>query len=143
MNLVGLDIVLPFLQTAAGIRTMRGHLVLGDIAALPFGPATFDGVWAAGTLQHLPKVAAVGALDQLRDVLKLGGTCYVSVERGAGEAFATPDSDVQAPRFFAYYEPDELAAALRTAGFAIVATMLGDAGPRSGGFVLVVARRTE
>ena len=66
---------------------------------------TFDGVWAAASLLHLPKARIHQALQEIRRVLKPDGGFFITVKKGEGEALV--DNHV-GKRFFAYYQPQEL-----------------------------------
>ncbi|GAA1005942.1 class I SAM-dependent methyltransferase [Streptomyces thermogriseus] len=70
---VGVDLTPAMLQAAvrAG-RDREGHLLLADVAALPFEPESFDAVFAAGLIAHLPHPAE--NLREMRRVVRPGGT---------------------------------------------------------------------
>ncbi|WP_037854816.1 class I SAM-dependent methyltransferase [Streptomyces sp. NRRL S-340] len=70
---VGADLTLAMLEAAlrAG-RDRGGRLVLADVAALPFGSESFDAVFAAGLVAHLPHPAE--NLRELRRVVRPGGS---------------------------------------------------------------------
>ena len=72
---------------AAGRPNIR--CAAADIFALPFGPASFDHVFASFVLEHLERPQA--ALELLRHVLRPGGTITV-IEGDHGSAFFHPDS---------------------------------------------------
>lgn len=50
--------------------------VHGDATRLPFGDASFDGVFSSNLLEHVPDQAAV--LDEIERVLRPGGWAWVS-----------------------------------------------------------------
>ncbi|MEU5088718.1 class I SAM-dependent methyltransferase [Streptomyces sp. NPDC021356] len=70
---VGADLTPAMLQAAvrAG-RDRDGRLLLADVAALPFRPESFDAVFAAGLVAHLPGPG--DDLRELRRVVRPGGT---------------------------------------------------------------------
>nr|BFD86179.1 class I SAM-dependent methyltransferase [Streptomyces sp. Xyl84] len=70
---VGVDLTLAMLEAAlrAG-RDRDGRLVLADVSALPFGSESFDAVFAAGLVAHLPHPAE--NLRELRRVVRPGGS---------------------------------------------------------------------
>lgn len=61
----------------------------GDIFDLPFGPGSFDHVFACFVLEHLPR--PLEALAALRTLLRPGGTITV-IEGDHGSAYFYPDS---------------------------------------------------
>lgn len=68
---------------------------LADVAA-------FDGIWASGSLLHVPKARLPELLAQLARALKPGGKLMATFKAGAGE------SRDKLGRFYAYYSLPEL-----------------------------------
>ncbi|MFC4327862.1 class I SAM-dependent methyltransferase [Streptomyces andamanensis] len=70
---VGADVTPAMLEAAvrAG-RDREGRLLLADVGALPFRTESFDAVFAAGLVAHLPRPAE--NLRELRRVVRSGGT---------------------------------------------------------------------
>ncbi|MGV9262872.1 class I SAM-dependent methyltransferase, partial [Streptomyces sp. NPDC003703] len=70
---VGADATPAMLEAAvrAG-RDREGRLLLADVGALPFRTDSFDAVFAAGLVAHLPRPAE--NLRELRRVVRPGGT---------------------------------------------------------------------
>src|SRR5256885_4013519 len=96
-----------------------GRVVQADQRCLPFADASFDGVWANACLLHLSKREVGGALADVARVVRPGGLVFTSMQMGAGESLELPSlasRGVQAPRYFARYEPDEWLSLLRDAG---------------------------
>ncbi|MFH8222132.1 class I SAM-dependent methyltransferase [Streptomyces sp. NPDC018057] len=69
---VGADVTPAMLEAAvrAG-RDRAGRLLLADVGALPFRTQSFDAVFAAGLVAHLPRPAK--NLRELRRVVRPGG----------------------------------------------------------------------
>ncbi|MET9142375.1 class I SAM-dependent methyltransferase [Streptomyces sp. NPDC058319] len=69
---VGADVTPAMLEAAvrAG-RDREGRLLLADVSALPFRTQSFDAVFAAGLVAHLPRPAE--NLRELRRVVRPGG----------------------------------------------------------------------
>ena len=67
----------------------------------------------ARSLLHVPKNRLQEALAEIRRVLRPGGTLFVAVKSGDGERVEENDLG---PRFFAYWQPTDLVAALDDAG---------------------------
>lgn len=93
-----------------------------DLDSLDF----YDGVWANFSLLHAPKSEFPGHLAQVHAALREGGLFHIAVKTGTGE------HRDRLGRFYAYYQPDELAALLGDAGFSIDATATGTARGLSG-----------
>lgn len=109
--MTGLDLSPSFLATAREGVPAAG-LVRGDMRRLPFRDDRFDGVWCCAALVHLPREAVPGTLAEFRRVLGDGGTVFVTVPHGDDGGY-NPEG-----RYFEQYQPTELRARLRTAGFA-------------------------
>jgi len=73
----------------------------------------FDGVWACASLLHLPRDAFRPALRSLNRALKRGGTLFMAVQEGQGEAIL-PDG-----RLYVYYSEDDIRRSLDAAGLAV------------------------
>jgi ubiquinone/menaquinone biosynthesis C-methylase UbiE len=61
-----------------------------DLRQLPFADETFDGVWAAAALQHLPRDGIRSALAELTRVQR-AGPVFASFRRGEGDLEAVED----------------------------------------------------
>jgi SAM-dependent methyltransferase len=112
-RVVGLDRSMGMLREAR--RRVGGMLVCGDMRSLPLADASLDGVWMCATLLHLPRAEAPAALAEVRRVSRDGAGLYISVRRGEGEVWDEADG----PRFFAYYQPDELLSLVEGAGYTV------------------------
>jgi SAM-dependent methyltransferase len=62
-------------------------LVRLDLEAPPFGPRSFDGLWAHTSLLHVPKARLTGALASLGKTLKPQGRFFVALRQGEGEGY--------------------------------------------------------
>jgi ubiquinone/menaquinone biosynthesis C-methylase UbiE len=110
-RVVGADLSLGMLREARA--RVGGTLVCGDMCALPCASASFDGVWLCAALLHLPREDAPRALAEVRRILHATRPLYVAVQQGEGERWV----ETRGARLFVYYQPDELAAIVRAAGF--------------------------
>lgn len=98
----------------------KGSLARWDLRRLPFGDATFGGVWAPAALQHLPVGEIRAALAELRRVHR-SGPIFVSFREGSADL--EPFEDEPAGTVYATAVlPDELKALLLAAGYAEVET---------------------
>ena len=117
-RVTGVDIS-PALLELARAACPAAEFQLGSVYELPFADASFDLVWAAAIILHLPKRSAPAALAELRRVLRPGGAAFVAVKRGDGEHMISSELG---DRFFALYQPEELAGALTAAGLTVTWT---------------------
>jgi len=79
---VGLDLSIGLLHHAR--QRVGGNLVNGDMRGLPFARATFDGVWLAAALLHIPREQAPLVLNGVRRILGLGSILFLAVKQGEG-----------------------------------------------------------
>jgi SAM-dependent methyltransferase len=86
-----------------GLATMRG-----DLENLPFGPSSFDGVWAYTSLLHMPKANLPSVLEKIREILRPSGIFYLGMKEGDFEGFKESDRYPGTKRFFSYYTDEQL-----------------------------------
>jgi SAM-dependent methyltransferase len=79
----------------------------------------YDGVWANAVLLHLARDEMPVVLARLAAVTRPGGTLYLSLKEGDGEAWST-HGHVSAPRHFTYWREQPLRDALTDAGWEVV-----------------------
>ena len=90
--------------------------VQADLERLPFVRGAFGGAWARASYLHVRRVDLPLALAELHRVTRVGAPIAVSMKRGEYEGAALPDDDFPG-RFFACWEPRELASVVTGAGF--------------------------
>lgn len=92
-----------------GFDVVQGDM--RDVASLV--QESFDGIWAAFSLLHLSKADARDLFAQLESVVSPRGVVAVLLFRGEGEGPREADiPKFGIARYFAYYQPQELAAAM-------------------------------
>lgn len=91
----------------------QARFTTGSMYDLTAADGEHDVIWAAASLLHIPKDRAPQAVSEMCRVLRTGGAAAIIVKQGDGEAVR--DGPL-GPRFFAYYEIDELADLLDQAG---------------------------
>lgn len=77
---------------------------------------TYDLIFANAVLLHFTRAEFASALAKLRAALVPGGRLAFSLKRGRGEEWSSAKLD--APRYFHYWERQNLPPLLRAAGFA-------------------------
>jgi len=93
----------------------KGALARWDFCNLPFLDATFGGVWAPATLQHLPRAEMLTALRELRRVHR-EGPIFVTFRQGAGDLEEVEDPPAGAV-YASSVSADELKALLLGVGY--------------------------
>ena len=137
-RVVGLDRTRALLS--AGRRRFRLlPLVCADLRYLPFQAMPFDGVWAAASLMHLPKPDARRILTDLCRLVRPGGLFAATVTYGVKSRLVT---DGWVPgRYFARWRKDELARAVRRAGWKILELRVVSNRERKGRWLNLLAQR--
>jgi len=136
---IGLDFA-PGMLAAAAELVPQASLVRADLLELPFRPATCAAVVASYSLHHLPKARLSAALEHIRTVLSPGGILVIITHGGsAEERIDRAGGEI----VLSTYEPGELTARLRAAGFAPELTRVRP--PRPGEYpadkIRIAARR--
>ena len=137
-QVVGVDRTSAFLST--GRRRYRSLLLVrADLRALPFQAMSFDGLWAAASLMHLPKPEACRVLTDLCRLTRSGGFFAATVTYGVKSRLVT---DGWVPgRYFARWRKNELARAVRRAGWTILELNVVTNRERKGRWLNFIAQR--
>ena len=104
---------------AMNVLALKGHglqlVTTGNMRRLPFGPLTFDGVWASMCMYHLPRTLMKSCLRAIRAVLRPGGAFYLNLRPGEGEKLElTPASfPTGGPRYYTFYSERQLRALIK------------------------------
>ena len=91
----------------AGVNARQGTFDQIDATA------SYDGIWANFSLLHAPRRAFPRHLKAVKDALVPGGSFYIGMKLGTGEARD------EIGRFYTYYLQDELEVLMSGAGFAV------------------------
>ncbi len=93
--------------------------VLASFDNLPFKDESFDGVWSYTALLHVPKKFVNISLKEIFRVLKPSGMFALGLIEGNFEEYRK-SSGVDMPRWFSFYEKDEIERLCREHGFELV-----------------------
>jgi 2-polyprenyl-3-methyl-5-hydroxy-6-metoxy-1,4-benzoquinol methylase len=100
---------------------------------------SFDGLWAAASLMHLPKPDASRILADLCKLVRPGGLFAATVTYGVKSRLVT---DGWVPgRYFARWKKDELARAVRRAGWKIIELKIITNQERKGRWLNLLAKK--
>lgn len=115
---VGLDFSRPMLEEADKL-VPRSCLVEGSMYDLPFPNVSFDGVWAAASLLHIPSPRIREVLREMYRVMCPGGIGFILMHDGQEEALVEviPKFDV---RYFVGYYMNYFARILEEEGFIVL-----------------------
>jgi len=137
-HVVGLDRAWPLLAHARR-RGRRVPLIQGDMRTLPFRPGSFDAIWAAASLIHLPKTEAARLLCALCHVVPIGGLLGATVAHGRRTGFLR--RGWIPGRYFARWMKAELERAVRRAGWDVLRLATVNHRERKGRWLTLIARR--
>ncbi len=137
-RVVGIDMTRAFLCLAR-TRGPRLPLIRADLLRLPFAARSFDGVWAAASLIHVPKTHFVPGMRRLRDVVKPGGILGATIAHGTGSGFFV--NQWMRGRFLAKWHKQELQRAVERAGWEVMALRVVANRERKGRWLNLLARR--
>jgi SAM-dependent methyltransferase len=139
-RVIGLDRTMPLLKFAKR-RTPSVPLVLADMRVIPFRAGCVDGIWAAASLIHLPKRHVTGVLRALREITKPQGLLGATFTYGSNSRVKR--TGWMPGRYFARWNKDELAKALRRAGWTVLSLRVVSNQERKGRWINVVASRKD
>lgn len=94
---------------------------LMDFEDMCFAESTFDGIWAAYSLFHIPKQSFSKVLKKMNTILKGNGYLYLTVKKGINEGLekdARYSGNIY--KYFSYYQEDELSEFIENANFKIL-----------------------
>lgn len=137
-RVVGLDLNRSFLHHARR-RSPRLTLVQADVRNLPYAAGAFDGLWAAASLIHLPKISVHASFRHLAELTKPGGLFAATLIHG--QHSGTLRSGWIPDRFISRWRKQELATALGRAGWEIIELKIVADQERKGRWLNLLARR--
>jgi len=90
--------------------------ILAEFNNLPFENESFDGVWSYTALLHTPKKSIDTPLQEIFRILKPSGIFALGLIEGDTEEYKE-SSGVDLPRWFSFYEKDEVEIICKKHGF--------------------------
>ncbi|GAA3460567.1 class I SAM-dependent methyltransferase [Saccharothrix longispora] len=90
-----------------------------DLLSLPFRAGTFAGVWACGSVLHVPARHHPRAFGEIHRVLLPGGVAAISLKEGDHEDWVR-GGRLSFPRWFSLRRPTTVVAELEAVGFTSV-----------------------
>lgn len=93
--------------------------VLAGFDKLPFEDESFDGAWSYTALLHIPKNSIGVPLGEISRVLKPSGVFALGLIEGDAEEYKE-SMGVGMPRWFSFYQKDEIENLCREHGFELV-----------------------
>lgn len=113
--------------------------VVADFSLLPFEDQAFDAVWSYTALLHIPKQDIGNALSEISRVLTPEGVFGLGLIEGDTEEYRE-SSGVNMPRWFAFYQKEEIQSLVQKYGFELV--YFESFKPRSKNYLNFIFRKT-
>jgi SAM-dependent methyltransferase len=118
-SVVGIDLSEKLLSIAKE-RAPNATFQKQDLRKLSFPKETFNGIWANASLLHIKRFEVSGVLKRSYEVLKPGCILFILVKKGKGEGYVRYKLAQSKPRYFTYFETNELRDLLAGTGFVIL-----------------------
>ena len=107
-------------ETMVKLSSKRGlSSVLARFEKLPFEDQSFDGIWSYTALLHIPKKSLHVPLNEIFRILKSSDRFALGLIEGDTEGYQE-SSGVDMPRWFSFYQKDEVVDVCKKHGFEIV-----------------------
>jgi ubiquinone/menaquinone biosynthesis C-methylase UbiE len=127
-DVVGIDLS-PGMIEEARRRHPDVRFEVADMRSLPHVDGAFAAVVALYSLIHLDDRGLATALREVRRVLRPGGLLLAGLHRGAGSVHVDDMLGAPVDLDFRFFEPEQITAALRDAGFDVERVVERDAYP--------------
>ena len=119
LDVVGIDLSSAQVRLARA-HTPGAHVTQADLAALPFGNRSFDGLVSYYAVIHVPRSEHRVVFDEFRRVLVAGGVALLCLGAGDVAEDHDPESWLGAPMFWSHFDAETNLELLRAAGFDII-----------------------
>jgi ubiquinone/menaquinone biosynthesis C-methylase UbiE len=116
-QVVGVDLSAGMLRVAA--ERLDGHLIQGDLRALPLAAGCLDGIWNVASMLHIPEQDTLSVLHEFRRVMKTSGSLGVVTALGDGSAHEAVTFASDESRWFVYRNQASLMTLMKEAGFVV------------------------
>ena len=136
-RVVRMDLTAAFLRAAQDTAPFV-TLVRADMRDLPFEDKSFDAVWAAACLMHVPKSEAAQVLKWLSRIVRPGGLLAATVTYGTQSRIL--NHGWMPGRYFARWQKAELAWVVEQSGWKIDSLRVVSNQERKGRWLNLVAR---
>ena len=101
----------------------------GDMLSLPDADASWGGIAAFYCIIHIPREKVVEALREMKRVLKPGGVLLITLHIGNEMKHLDVWWEKKVNLDFIYYQPGEMEAWLKEAGFELEETLVREPNP--------------
>ncbi|MCA9308848.1 hypothetical protein KC973_00570 [Candidatus Saccharibacteria bacterium] len=130
-------------QRSDAVRSFVDYLVENGDEAQMFNLITdefvdtYDLIFADAVLLHLTKQEVKTALAKIKAALNRGGKFSFSLKKGEGDEWS--GAKLGAPRYFSYWQLEEITAELKVAGFTELVVVEGNQGRSNSEWLQIIA----
>ncbi|PJC47960.1 MAG: hypothetical protein CO034_00690 [Parcubacteria group bacterium CG_4_9_14_0_2_um_filter_35_11] len=103
-------------------KVPQGSFKIMDLRKLKYPSKSFDGLFAAYSLIHIPKRDIISTLKGFNRVLRRKGVLFLAVQKGRGEKFVKEPLKKGEEIFIKFFTKKELEENLRKTSFKIIKT---------------------
>lgn len=119
-DVVGVDISTGMLGIAKKVCP-KANFLQADIKTVEFDSKSFDGIFAAFSLIHLPKSDVPQVLEKFSTWIRPGGVIYIAVQSGESKERLIPAFFQKKGKFFLnVFSKEEIIKLLNNTGFSVV-----------------------
>jgi ubiquinone/menaquinone biosynthesis C-methylase UbiE len=118
-HVIGIDLSAEMLKIARNLAP-GCEFQQADLRKIPLPNNSIDGIWCCASLLHLKRKEVHNALIEFKRVLKEKAVCCILVKKGTGEKFVRDSRSQGKPRFYSYFQPDEVRDLCQSLGFVIL-----------------------
>lgn len=109
-------VMLEYMSSRSSAMADRIAFTCGNMLTLPLAEGRFGGVWASGSLLHLPSPDIQEALREILRTLAPGGIAELSMRAGNTEGWRAAGS-LPGRRWFTLIEPHDFVSHMQETGF--------------------------
>jgi ubiquinone/menaquinone biosynthesis C-methylase UbiE len=121
LNVEGIDLSKAMIKIAKE-RAPQIKFKIMDMRCLKYPDNSFDGIFVAYSLIHIPAKDVKKTLEELKRVLKVGGIAYFALQEGKGEKFLKEPLNQRYKTFLHLFTIKEFTNLLKANGFEILFT---------------------
>ena len=118
----GIDLSKEMIKMAKQ-KVPQGSFKIMDLRKLKYSRESFDGVFSAYSLIHIPKRDINSTLKEFNKVLRPKGLLFLAIQEGEGEKFVREPLKEGEKIFIKFFTTKELEGSLRKTSFKIIKTM--------------------
>jgi ubiquinone/menaquinone biosynthesis C-methylase UbiE len=118
-QVIGIDLSVELLKLARDFAP-ECEFLQADLRKIPLADNSIDGLWSCASLLHLKHKEVRRALLEFRRVLKTGAVCCVLMKEGTGEKIIKDRRSQEKPRFYSYFQLDEMRELCQSLDFEIL-----------------------